>query len=118
MWKSLHDIDPRDEINSEEMVTLARAFSEQLLACLDECARGRKGLFSEYVDDDGESAVWPEAARLRESGCRAAGRSSRNWSSATPSATSSSTCAPFTARATQANANWRARFLSASNEAK
>jgi hypothetical protein len=59
-------IDPRDEMNSEEMVTLATAFSEQLLACLDECARGRKGLFSEYIVDEDEDAGWPEAARLRE----------------------------------------------------
>jgi hypothetical protein len=57
--------DPRDEIDSNVLDPLARAFSEQLLACLDECARGRKGLFSEAISDDEESA-WPEAARLRE----------------------------------------------------
>jgi hypothetical protein len=57
--------DPRDEIDSSVLDPLARAFSEQLLACLDECARGRKGLFSEAISDDEESA-WPEAARLRE----------------------------------------------------
>jgi hypothetical protein len=45
---------------------LARAFSEQLLACLDECARGRRGLFSEYVSDEDEGGSWPEAGRLRE----------------------------------------------------
>jgi hypothetical protein len=44
---------------------LARAFSDQLLACLDECARGRKGLFSENLSDEDEP-TWPEAARLRE----------------------------------------------------
>ena len=60
------NLDPRDEANSEEMQTLARAFTEQLLACLDECARGRKGLFSEYVSDEDEGGAWPEAARLRE----------------------------------------------------
>ena len=57
-------MDPRDEIDTSELDALASAFSEQLLACLDECARGRKGLFSEAVDDEG--AAWPEAARLRE----------------------------------------------------
>jgi hypothetical protein len=57
--------DPRDEIESSELDSLARAFSEQLMACLDECARGRKGLFSEAIGDDEES-TWPEAARLRE----------------------------------------------------
>jgi hypothetical protein len=59
-------MDPRDEPESEEMTALERAFSEQLLACLDECARGRKGLFSEYVNDEDEGGQWPEAARLRE----------------------------------------------------
>ena len=48
------------------MQTLARVFTEQLMACLDECARGRKGLFSEYVSDQDEGGAWPEAARLRE----------------------------------------------------
>jgi hypothetical protein len=49
---------------SDPMETLARAFSEQLLACLDECARGRKGLFATTALDDEEA--WPEAERLRE----------------------------------------------------
>ncbi len=59
------NLDPRDEANSDEMQSLARAFTEQLLACLDECARGRKGLFSENLNDEDEDP-WPEAARLRE----------------------------------------------------
>ena len=66
MKDSENMMDPRDEINSEEMVTLASAFSEQLLACLDECARGRKGLFSEYITDEGEGGAWSEATRLRD----------------------------------------------------
>ena len=57
-------MDPRDQIDPEELDALARVFSEQLLACLDECARGRHGLFSESVSDEEQS--WPEAARLRE----------------------------------------------------
>jgi hypothetical protein len=57
-------IDPRDEIERSQLDALALAFSEQLMACLDECARGRKGLFSEAVGD--EESTWPEAARLRE----------------------------------------------------
>jgi len=60
------NLDPRDEAHSDEMQTLARVFTEQLMACLDECARGRKGLFSEYVSDQDEGGAWPEAARLRE----------------------------------------------------
>ena len=59
-------LDPRDEAEPRELEVLARAFSEQLLACLDECARGRKGLFSEFVGGDEETAIWPEAQRLRE----------------------------------------------------
>jgi hypothetical protein len=58
-------MDPRDEAEPDQLETLARAFSEQLLACLDECARGRKGLFSENLSDEDE-APWPEALRLRE----------------------------------------------------
>jgi len=59
-------MDPRDAMEPGQIDTLNRAFSEQLLACLDECARGRRGLFSELVSDDGEERSWPEAARLRE----------------------------------------------------
>lgn len=59
------NIDPRDAMPSEQLETLSRAFSEQLLACLDECARGRHGLFSELIDEEDENS-WPEAARLRE----------------------------------------------------
>jgi hypothetical protein len=59
------NIDPRDTMPSDQLEALSRAFSDQLLACLDECARGRAGLFSELIDE-GEKNSWPEAARLRE----------------------------------------------------
>ena len=61
-------MDPRDEMEPDQLEGLAKAFSEQLLACLDECARGRKGLFSAYqpLGEEGEEDAWPEAARLRE----------------------------------------------------
>jgi hypothetical protein len=58
-------MDPRDEIEPDKLGMLAQAFSEQLMACLEECARGRKGLFSD-VGLLGEGNGWPEAARLRE----------------------------------------------------
>lgn len=58
-------MDPRDTIDSEQIETLNRAFSEQLLACLDECARGRTGLFSDLIGEEGKNS-WPEAAQLRE----------------------------------------------------
>jgi hypothetical protein len=60
-------MDPRDEMESDQMALLAQAFTEQLLACLDECARGRRGLFSDVQLLDGEEdRDWPEAAQLRE----------------------------------------------------
>ncbi len=59
-------MDPRDATDPSHLDALSRAFSEQLLACLDQCARGRRGLFSEYVSEEGEKGGWPEAARLRE----------------------------------------------------
>ena len=60
-------MDPRDEIDSTQLETLASAFTEQLLACLDECARGRKGLFSDVaLLNEDEDRGWPEATRLRE----------------------------------------------------
>src|SRR5271157_1158646 len=55
-----------------QLEMLSQAFCGQLMACLDECARGRKGLFSEYEflggegGGEGEEIFWPEAARLRE----------------------------------------------------
>jgi hypothetical protein len=58
-------MDPREEIEPTELDALAHAFSEQLIACLDECARGRTGLFGEDVGGDEESS-WPEAAQLRQ----------------------------------------------------
>jgi len=61
-------MDPRDAMEPDRMETLIQAFGDQLMACLDECARGRKGLFSdvELLGDEGGSGAWPEAARLRE----------------------------------------------------
>ena len=60
------NIDPRDAIPVDQLDNLCRAFSDQLLACLRECARGRNGLFAEPVDTGDPSETWPEAARLRE----------------------------------------------------
>jgi len=44
---------------------LINAFRDQLLACLEECAQGRPGLFVEY-EHLAEERAWPEASRLRE----------------------------------------------------
>lgn len=59
-------MDPRDAMPPDQLDALSRAFSDQLLACLDECARGRRGLFSDYVDDEAGEAAWSEATSLRE----------------------------------------------------
>jgi hypothetical protein len=64
-------MDPRDEIEDSpepgQLEMLAQAFCEQLMACLDECARGRRGLFSDVaLLGEDEDCAWPEAARLRE----------------------------------------------------
>jgi len=59
-------MEDRECLEIDPLDGLAQTFCEQLMACLDECARGRKGLFSdvELLGEDAES--WPEAARLRE----------------------------------------------------
>jgi hypothetical protein len=59
-------VEPQDEIAPDQLDLLAQTFREQLMACLEECARGRNGLFSdvELLSEEGQS--WPEAARLRE----------------------------------------------------
>jgi hypothetical protein len=61
-------MDPRDEVEPGQLEMLAAAFHEQLLACLEECARGRRGLFSgyEHLGGEADDQAWPEAARLRE----------------------------------------------------
>jgi hypothetical protein len=58
-----------EQIEAEELRPLTRAFHEQLYACLEECASGRLGLFSDYEhigDVVTKYRSWPEAARLRE----------------------------------------------------
>jgi hypothetical protein len=59
-------MDQRNEMEVDQLDALSRVFTDQLLACLEECARGRRGLFSDYVSGDEEDKAWPEAARLRE----------------------------------------------------
>ena len=59
-------MDPREAMDAEQMDELNRAFSEQLLECLDASARGRHGLFGESIYGDDDEHPWPEAARLRE----------------------------------------------------
>jgi len=61
-------MNPHDEMPSTQLEMLGQVFKEQLVACLEECALGRRGLFSDYeslVEDSGPLA-WSEAARLRD----------------------------------------------------
>ena len=61
-------MDPHDEIEPSQLQLMAQVFRDQLLACLEECAQGRKGLFSshEHLGEVEQEDAWPEAARLRE----------------------------------------------------
>jgi hypothetical protein len=61
-------MDPEDAIGPEQLEPLTGAFRDQLLACLEECARGRRGLFAEHehLGQAAEDKSWPEASRLRE----------------------------------------------------
>jgi hypothetical protein len=52
-------------VAQDQVVQITGVFREQLLACLEECAQGRRGLFAEY-EHLGDSSAWPEASRLRE----------------------------------------------------
>ena len=58
-----------DRSELEKLEPLTQAFREQLIACLEECAAGRWGLFTDFEHVSEEIAryrAWPEAARLRE----------------------------------------------------
>lgn len=58
-----------DGNESGDFELLKQAFHDQLLACLEECAAGRRGLFSdlEHLPEETYGEMpWPEAARLRE----------------------------------------------------
>jgi hypothetical protein len=61
-------MDQGDGTAISQLEMIGVAFREQLLACLEECARGREGLFSdrEKLSSAEGEAAWPEAARLRE----------------------------------------------------
>ena len=63
------EYEPEEQQEKSDFGPLIDAFRAQLLACLDECAKGRRGLFTdrEHVDAEAdEHGPWPEAARLRE----------------------------------------------------
>lgn len=53
------------EIQRADLSPLVTVFSDQLMACLEECSQGRRGLFGDasHLNPDEQ---WPEAAQLRE----------------------------------------------------
>lgn len=61
-------MDPHDQPVSDQLEALSNVFSDQLQACLEESARGRRGLFADVAltEEDEGGREWPEAARLRE----------------------------------------------------
>src|SRR5579872_4917325 len=61
-------MDDHDEPVVDQLEPLSIVFREQLLACLEECSQGRRGLFSDVAltEEDELNRAWPEAARLRE----------------------------------------------------
>ena len=61
-------MDSHEEAAADQLEALSAVFCDQLLACLEECARGRRGLFSDVAltEEDESSREWPEAARLRD----------------------------------------------------
>jgi len=57
-----------DPSPTDQLQLLSRAFSDQLQACLEECAHGRHGLVSDVAltEEDESNREWPEAERLRD----------------------------------------------------
>lgn len=57
-----------DRIELEQLDVLGSAFREMLVPCLEECARGRRGLFgiNDLIGDAAQYPAWPEADRVRE----------------------------------------------------
>lgn len=59
-------MDSRDQLAPDVLDELSHVFIDQLLACLDECARGRHGLFGDPVGEVSDESSWTDAVRLRE----------------------------------------------------
>lgn len=51
-------------MDGQSVGPLIEVFREQLMACLEECAQGRRGLFSDVSFAGGDE--WPEAVQLRD----------------------------------------------------
>jgi hypothetical protein len=63
------EFEPEEQSVTPDLDPLIEVFRAQLLACLEECAQGRRGLFTDREHTDREAdkhGPWPEAASLRE----------------------------------------------------
>ena len=109
-------MDPREAMEPGQLQMLVQAFGDQLMACLDECARGRKGLFGDVELLSDESA-WPEAARLRELALALQPILAQQEERNALVDEFLDLCSMHGER-TPANASWRGRFFSASSGAK
>lgn len=61
-------MDQRNSIQLEQLDALDAAFRAMLIPCLEECGRGRWGLFgrNDHVGEAARHLAWPEADRVRE----------------------------------------------------
>jgi len=61
-----YDETEANPLEANPLEPLEQTFCDQLMACLNEAARGRRGLFSDLALVGDEEEGWPEAERLRE----------------------------------------------------
>ena len=60
--------EPSNDAGSPQLEPIQKIFRDQLIACLEECSSGRRGLFasSDFLGQASRHQPWPEAERLRE----------------------------------------------------
>ncbi len=60
--------DSEEKTQLDPLEALGTAFRDMLVPCLEECARGRWGLFgtNEHLGEGSSHQPWPEAERVRE----------------------------------------------------
>jgi hypothetical protein len=58
----------REKIREMRLVQIESEFRSLLISCLEECARGRYGLFGQnsHLDPERRYWRWPEAVRLKD----------------------------------------------------
>lgn len=68
VWGKITRMSRRATVRHGKLESLEREFQKLLIACLQECANGRWGLFgqNEHVDPDGRYSHWPQPKQLWE----------------------------------------------------